>query len=174
MDNVKVRPLREADIATLEEVLTEHVRDLHTGEIVESEVKSILSYMLGAADEVGRIRHYLVATSRNGEPVGCMAISTPDAQMANHFKDDAIEAVELLNAFVRTEYLRGNGIGSKLFQAACDYGRENGARNLIVNSGPRYFNSWGFYDRVCDREHGIINNKYGEGRHAKTWIKRLS
>lgn len=74
--DVKVRPLREADITTLEEVLTEHVRDLHTGEIVESEVKSILSYMRGAADEVGRIRHYLVASNSNGEPVGCMAIST--------------------------------------------------------------------------------------------------
>ena len=172
------RPLEERDIAALDSVLREHVRDLHSGEIVESEVDSIKTYMQGAADEFGRTRRYLVACNAEGRTIACMALSTPETRMALHFiKRTATSAssaasVELLNAFVTTT-ARGQGVGRMLFEAICRLGAANGAHPLLVNSGPRYRHSWAFYDRVCDGSHGFINDYYGEGRHAKTWGKEL-
>lgn len=93
--------------------------------------------------------------------------------MTNHFGVDDKHAVELLNAFVSADHFRGKGVGQALFDAACAYGKALGARCLLVNSGLRYPDSWGFYDRVCDSEHGFIQDKYGEGRPAKTWKKNF-
>jgi len=170
---VTVRGLVEEDISLLEPILRQHVRDLFTQEVVEAEVKAIQDYMQGSADSEGRVRHYLMAHTESQKAIGCMAISTPDSDMTNHFKADAVESVELLNAFVDSSYLRGKGVGKTLFEAVCAYGKRNGARYLLVNSGPRYTSSWGFYDSVCDSSHGFIQHKYGEGRHAKTWKKKL-
>jgi len=170
---VSIRPLIEKDIASLEEILRAHVTDLHTGEVVESEVQSIVGYMGGAPDEEARIRNYLVACDDKGEAIGCMAISAPDSQMVRHFNTNPVESVELFNGFVSAKHFRGNGVGRKLFESACTYGKASGARYIVVNSGPRYTKSWGFYDRVCDSQHGFIEHKYGNGRHARTWRKEL-
>jgi N-acetylglutamate synthase-like GNAT family acetyltransferase len=103
-----------------------------------------------------------------------MAISSLDPVMAAHFGEEAAGAAELLNAFVGKAYMGGKGVGAALLKAACELALKSGARNLVVNSGPRYFSNWGFYDRLFEKDCGIILNKYGEGRHAKTWIKRLA
>ncbi len=172
------RPLEERDIATLDSILREHVRDLHSGEVVESEVDAIKAYMRGATDEFGRTRRYLVAGDGEGRAIACMALSAPEARMTLHFDEGTatsasdIASVELLNAFVATA-ARGKGVGRMLFEAICRLGAADGAGCLLVNSGPRYRHSWAFYDRVCDGSHGFINDYYGEGRHAKTWRKNL-
>ena len=167
--------LEERDIATLDAILREHVRDLHSGAVVDSEVQAIQGYMQGAMDDAGRVRRYLVACEENeaGKVVGCMALSVPDHRMTQHFGNDAAFAVELLNAFVASSHLHGKGVGRQLFTAMCTSGAADGARYLLVNSGPRYRRSWAFYDRVCDSSHGFIDDYYGEGRHAKTWKKAL-
>ena len=170
---ITVEELVEEDINLLEPILRQHVRDLFTHEVVETEVLAIQDYMRGAADSSGRVRHYLVAHAENQKAIGCMAISAPDVDMADHFATDAAESAELLNVFVDANYLNGKGIGKALFEAACAYASRHGVRYLLVNSGPRYKSSWGFYDRVCDSSHGFIQHKYGAGRHAKTWKKRL-
>lgn len=167
--------LEERDIATLDAILREHVRDLHSGAVVDSEVQAIKSYMQGAVDDTGRVRRYRVACEENeeGRVVGCMALSAPDHRMTQHFGSDAAAAVELLNAFVASSHFRGKGVGRLLFTAMCTLGAADDAHYLLVNSGPRYRHSWAFYDRVCDSSHGFINDYYGEGRHAKTWKKDL-
>jgi ribosomal protein S18 acetylase RimI-like enzyme len=170
---VTVERLVEEDINLLEPILRQHVRDLYTHEVVEAEVLAIQDYMRGIVDSSGRVRHYLVAHSENQKAIGCMAISIPDVDMTEHFGTDAVESAELLNIFVDTNYLGGKGVGKALFEAACVYASSYGMRYLLVNSGPRYRSSWGFYDRVCDSSHGFIQHKYGAGRHAKTWKKRL-
>ena len=170
---VTVERLAEEDINLLEPILRQHVRDLFTHEVVETEVLAILDYMRGAVDSSGRARHYLVAHTDTLKAIGCMAISAPDVEMAEHFGPNAAESAELLNVFVDSAYLGGKGIGKALFEAACSYASGYGVRYLLVNSGPRYTSSWGFYDRVCDSSHGFIENKYGAGRHAKTWKKVL-
>jgi len=170
---VIVKDLGKEDINLLVQILRQHVRDLFTHDVVEDEVEAIQDYMRGCADNSGRVRHYLVANDENQRAVGCTAISTPDVDMERHFDIDATESLELLNVFVHADYMGGNGIGRAMFTAACEYAKRQGARFLMVNSGPRYISSWGFYDRVCDSSHGFILNKYGPGRHAKTWKKKL-
>jgi GNAT superfamily N-acetyltransferase len=171
-----IRPLICGDIAALAPVLRQHIRDLHSGAVVESEVQAIMGYMEGSSDTGGRQRRYLVATAATGTVLACMAWAPPDALMAQHFAATGVadgSAVELLNAFVASAHLGGKGIGRALFDAICAQARDAGAAWLLVNSGPRYRHSWGFYDRVGDSSHGFIDNYYGPGRHAKTWRKAL-
>lgn len=170
---VAVERLVEEDIDLLEPILRQHVRDLYTHEVLEAEVLAIQDYMRGVVDSSGRVRNYLVAHSEHKRAIGCIAISTPDVDMAEHFGADAVESAEVLNVFVDANYLGGKGVGQALFEAACAFASDYGAHYLLVNSGPRYTSSWGFYDRVCDGSGGFIQHKYGVGRHAKTWKKRL-
>ncbi len=170
------RPLEHHYIDDLEAVLREHVRDSATGTIIESEVGEILQYMRGEPDSIGRTRRYIVACLSSDHAIACMAVASPDPVMQQHFNDQGIQvanAIELLNAFVSSRYLKGMGVGAMLFNAICTDGLENGKQNLIINSGPRYQNSWGFYDHMCDSSHGFIDNYYALGRHAKTWKKNL-
>lgn len=173
----RVRMLAPPDLVALEPVLREHVRDLLSGVVVEKEVAAILACMQGAADEDGRLRHYLVVTDADDRAVACMALATPERRMQQHFSAIAPAAggtsVELLNAFVASAHRNGQGVGRLLLTALCARGAQEGALTLLVNSGPRYRHSWGFYDRVCDSSHGMIDDYYGPGRHAKTWLKSL-
>lgn len=174
----RVRTLASRDIDTLEPVLREHVRDLHSGAVVDSEVAAIKTYMQGAADEDGRSRSYLVVVDGDDKAIACMALAVPERRMAAHFaevlQDDVDRSVELLNAFVASAHLGGKGVGRMLLTAICALGAAQGAHTLLVNSGPRYRHSWAFYDRVCDSSHGLIDDYYGLGRHAQTWKKALA
>lgn len=169
---LSIEPLTEADISQLEPILIEHVRDSETGEILQDEINEIKEYMKGAADKDGRQRTYLVAKDIEGRVVGCMAYAEPDSDMLRHFNTTPDESAELLNAFVSSEVYRGGGIGRKLFEAICNTARQAGKGQLLINSGPRYEASWGFYDKVCDESCGFIKGKYN-GFDAKTWRKSL-
>lgn len=172
---VQISPLISSDIDQLEPILRQHVRDRDTGEILEGEIAEIKGYMQGEADkDEGRTRKYLVAKDLAGRVVGCMAYSTPDRDMLKHFNTTKEESVELLNAFVANEVFRGGGVGRKLFNAICEQVKREGKKQLLVNSGPRYKASWGFYDKVCDENTGFIKEKYGKNGDANTWIKYLN
>lgn len=176
-----VRPLIQTDIDALAPILRQHIRDLHSGEIVESEVAAVMTYMDGTPDASDRQRSYLVAcaSQQADQPLACMAWAAPDALMTQHFaaagssQEQLLRSVELLNAFVTSTRLGGQGVGRTLLMALCQQAIAAGATQLLVNSGPRYRHSWGFYDHVCDSSHGFIDNYYGPGRHAKTWKKML-
>ena len=170
---VAVRALKPADRANIEPILREHVRDPVTGSVIEAEVASILGYMNGAPDTEGRHRRYLVAADPHGWLIGCVAIGTPDKRMREHFGIRAENSRELLNAFVASSHFRGKGVGRALFEAACAAARDEGATELVLNSGPRYKDSWGLYDKTCDSSAGFIKDYFGPGRDAKTWRKDL-
>lgn len=173
LKSVAIRELRREDLPAIEAILREHVRDSATQQVIEGEVTAILGYMKGEPDTEGRSRKYLVATDSHGWLIGVVATSTPDARMCEHLKVEEKSSRELLNAFVTTRHFRGSGVGRKLFDAACEAARKEGASELVVNSGRRYIKSWGFYDKVCDSSAGFIKDYFGEGRDAKTWRKRL-
>ena len=63
---VIVEGLVEEDINLLEPILRQHVRDLFTHEVVETEILAIQDYMRGAADSSGRVRRYLEKTHVQG------------------------------------------------------------------------------------------------------------
>lgn len=171
-----IRWLEHTDLCALDAVLRQHVRDLRDGSVVEAEVAAIRDCMSGAMDAEGRYRSYLVARDSNGRVLGCMALSRPDTRLSNHLNLDPQAqgtALELLNVFVRRDAMRGQGIGRALLQAACDEARAACAGQLVVNSGPRYRASWGFYDHLFDASHGMMQNYYGPDRHAKVWSMML-
>lgn len=167
---VKISPLEEKDIEHFDRILESHVWDRKTGKVLRSEIASIKGYMRGEKDEYGRTRTYLVAKDEPGRLLGCMAYAVPDPDMIEHFKlDDSNNCIELLNAFVSSDIYRGGGVGRKLLEAVCEAGKNEGKKQLLIHSGPRYKESWGFYDKITDEQTDFILNKYGKGRHAKTW-----
>ncbi|MDO8621221.1 MAG: GNAT family N-acetyltransferase [Candidatus Levybacteria bacterium] len=170
--NVEIHPLGENDIAQLEPILIQHVRS-DAGEILLNEIDDIKRYMKGGQDQYGRTRTYFVAKDETGKVLGCTAYSQPDPDMLRHFNTTPELSIELLNNFVSGEVFRGGGIGRKLFTAVCNEAKKLGKKQLVLNSGPRYKASWGFYDRVCDESYGFLPDKFGKGRHAKTWKKAL-
>lgn len=172
--HIEIKPLTEEDSEQFDEILRSHVWDRRTNQILDGEIDSIKRYMRGAQDGYGRTRTYLVAKDQTGKVLGCMAYSSPDPDMVKHFNlDDPNSAIELLNAFVSADVFRGGGVGKKLLHAICEAGKQQGKEYLLIHSGPRYQDSWGFYDKMTDEQCGFIENKYGEGKHAKTWKKKL-
>lgn len=173
---IEVSEIRESDIEQFEPILEAHVRDRKTDKIVWGEIADIKSYMRGGKDGEERTRKYLVARDETGKVWGCMAYSTPDQDMVKHFNiQDPEKTAELLNAFVSPEVFRGGGVGQKIFGAICKDAKENGRDILVIHSGPRYKKSWGFYDRMCGENQGMIIGKYGDpgDGDAMTWKKEL-
>jgi GNAT superfamily N-acetyltransferase len=171
---IQVQPLQLADVEKLDPVLRQHVHIRGTDKVDEFEIEEIKSYMKGEPDDKGRHRQYFVAKSVDGSVLGCMSYANMSPGMARHFSDlDFHETVQLLNAFVDEAVFRGQGVGRKLFETICNVARSEGKNYLTVNSGLRYQDSWGFYDKMCDEDRGILINKKNPLRNAKTWLKRL-
>lgn len=171
---IEISPLVEGDIDQLDPILEAHVWDRNTGQVIKDEIEAIKGYMRGEPDEHQRTRTYIVARDQFGKVLGCMAYSVPDPDMVEHFQlTDSTDSIELLNAFVSPEIFRGGGVGRKLFEAICEAGRQEAKNQLLIHSGPRYQDSWGFYDKMADEQTGFIQDRYGPGRHAKTWKKVL-
>lgn len=171
--SIEIKPLVQQDIEKFDSIFRQHLRDQTTGEILEDEIAEIKDYMMGNKDDYGRLRKYFVAKF-NDRVLGCMAYTTMDPDMVQHFPDLKPEdSIELVNAFVDSEVFRGGGVGRKLFDSLCDRARAENKKYLTVNSGPRYQDSWGFYDHLCDENRGFIVDKFGKGRDANTWLKKL-
>lgn len=168
-----IRWLERADLLRLDVVLQQHVRDLHSGQPVESEIAAITSYMSGSADNERRHRSYLVASDQSGIPIACMGLSKPDSRMSAHISLEAPDALEILNVFVHRDFIGSKGVGRSLLSAVTEEAVAAGATRLLVKSGPRYLSSWGFYDHMFDASHGMLLDYYGAGRHAKVWSKVL-
>lgn len=170
---IVVEQLKETDIDQLEPILREHVRNSETGEIISGEIDDIKRYMSGSTDEYGRTRRYFVAKNSMGDVSGCMGITNPDPDLVKYYNTTPGESAEAVNAFVSSAVFRGGGVGSKLFMAVCRDAKQNGKKQVLLSSGPRYKASWGFYDKVCDSRGALLIDKFGKGRHAQTWIKSI-
>lgn len=171
---ITICPLKEVDIEKLDVVLRQHVRDWETKDILENEIQDIKNYMQGQKDKEGRNRKYIVARTSDGRVLGCMGYTDPDIDMITHFSDiPPDDTVELVNAFVDSEVFRSGGVGRRLFEAICDIAGIQGKKFVTINSGPRYRDSWGFYDKMCDENRGFIIGKFGPGRDANTWLKKI-
>jgi predicted N-acetyltransferase YhbS len=166
--------LQKHDIMAVRAILAQHVIDRLTGQPVLDEIERIIACMREDRDELGRRRKYFVARQADsGLVLGCMSYSDADRKIAEHCGIAVEESVELHNVFV-SRCVQGMGVGRELFRTVCMAAQEEGKKWLLVVSGPRYSQSWGFYDAVCDTCAGYILNAYGDGVHAKTWSKSLA
>lgn len=172
---IEVSPLKIDDIEKLDSILKQHVHQRDNNEIVdETEISNIKYYMRGNPDKKGRYRKYFVAKSIDGSVLGCMAYSNMTPGMTAHFRDINFgSTVQLLNAFVDSQVYQGGGVGKKLFKTICNDAKAKGKKYLTVNSGLRYQDSWGFYDKMFDENRGLLINKLNPARNANTWLKKL-
>jgi ribosomal protein S18 acetylase RimI-like enzyme len=148
-------------------ILYASVIDEESKQPIEPEIRQITSYLEGSKDSLLRTRTYLIA--RSAYCLGIVGITVPEQNTCSYWQVNPEHTVELVNFFVLPEF-RGQYVGQKLFNQVCREAISRSARQLVLDSGPRYQGAWGFYDRYCDQS-GWLVNKYGEGRHAKTWIK---
>lgn len=169
---VEVTPLTPDDIVQLEPIIRQHVRGMDDDIVDEEEVTAILGYMSGGLDSQLRQRNYFVAKDQEGKVLGCVGLTSPESALVEIYAVPHYCSGELVNLFVDTN-AQGKGVGKQLFNALCTLAREKGYQQILLDSGPRYQKSWPFYDKICDQSAGVIADKYGEGYHAKTWIKYL-
>ena len=173
---ISISPLSPEDIPLLKPILYEHIRNRISSEEREpdvEEIEAVLGYMQGKPDDLGRVRIYFVAKDDTGQVLGCMAIVDPDPQTVISCGVERGKTAELVNAFVSSNFYRGKGVGRKLFEEICAEAVRRGKKYLVLDSGPRYEDSWGFYDKMMDRRGEPLINRYGENLHSKTWIKEL-
>ncbi len=167
-----IREINPEDILSLMEIIERVLDnlDINDSEKRQTEIEQIASYMSGVREKESedRIRNYFIAQNDNNEIIGCMAYSKPDKSMRDHFSITDSNAYEILNAFIDPEHHK-KGAGKALFQRITEQAYADGIDTIVVNSGPRYEDSWPFYDSVCEKDYGFIRNKYGDGRDAKTW-----
>lgn len=167
-----VRSLRPGDIDSLRPVLQTWIRDRDTGAPIPEEVEEDLKTMLDST-EAGNSSHFLVAETGDGVVIGVIGFRKPDQKMIEytHTPDPA----EIINAYVRSDYRGGKGVGRALVDKLEEEAKKMGFTEVVLNSGPRYKDTgWGFYDKLPGYERvGIAKEYYGEGGDAPVWRKDL-
>ena len=165
-----IRPAELNDAEQLRPILETWIQ--WQGQIIESEVEEVLNN-LKESIETGNDYHFLVAETTSKEVVGMIGFrQPPDKRMLAYCHTD--KPVELVNAFVSEKHRKGKGIGRTLVNRLELEARKIGAKEVILNSGPRYKNSgWGFYDRIGYEKVGTARHYYGVGFHAPVWRKEL-
>jgi L-amino acid N-acyltransferase YncA len=167
-DSYSTRPVRPEDTQALRPILEQWVRDSETHELLSEEVESILS-QIEESSQGDTGRHYLVAQDGNGTIAGIIGLTEPDEDMKAYAKTE--HPLELVNFFANQ---KGQGAGKLLMAALEQQAVQEGATELVVNSGPRYEDSWGFYDHVLGPRVAMMKDKYGPGRDAAVWRKEIA
>jgi GNAT superfamily N-acetyltransferase len=115
-------------------------------------------------------QQFLVA-EREGTVLGIMGIQTPTDRMLNYTQTD--QPIELITAMVSKDS-RGEGIGKLLVNALLAKATSEGAKEVIVNSGPRYrLTGWPFWQKQFGVPVAIATGYYGPGGDAMVWRKAL-
>jgi len=171
------------DIDSLRSILERSLIDSETGSPITEEIQSTLDRVTGFISDEETPFRYLIAQSADGTIIGMMGLTRPDEEMSAYANDPAA-AVELVNAFVDPE-IRKSGAGKKLVEDLLTQARANGAKEVVVNSGPRYRETgWAFWARVMSDvkdeerkgygETALLKDRYGEGLDAMVWRKDIA
>lgn len=170
--NGKVRSLKKEDLDSLKPILATWIKDRRTGQPLPDEVEEDLQLMSESV-EGKNDRMYLVAEDLDGEILGVVGFKTPDETMFTFTKTS--NPAELVNAYVKSDKIKGRGVGRSLIAKLEEMAREKGHTEIVLNSGPRYKDSgWGFYDKLEGYKRvGIAVGYYGENVDAPVWRKEL-
>jgi GNAT superfamily N-acetyltransferase len=157
------------DIGALEPIMECWVRDRRTGEPLPAEVADIKSAIRDSIK--GDNEQKYVVAEESGKLLGIMGIQTPDSRMQEYTQTS--DPVELITALVSDE-VRGKGVGKALVRALAQRAQEEGATELVVNSGLRYeLSGWPFWQSQFGEPAGIAPDYYGPGSYAMVWRKAL-
>lgn len=160
--SITVRHLEAKDLGAIKPILEAWVP-------FAQEVETDLDEM--SASLAGDLSLFLVAQIGE-EVVGMAGLRASSPQMRALAQSS--RTLELVHLYV-SPTRRGLGVGSTLMCACEDAARECGARELALNSGPRYKDSaWGFYDHLQGFERiATLKDIYGPGFDAPVWRKLL-
>jgi ribosomal protein S18 acetylase RimI-like enzyme len=166
-----VRPLRAADLPSIQRILELWVRDTPSSPPLADEIAGHLARMSNSLVEERGAR-YLVAVTETGEIVGVVGMRPPDVKMLPFTSTE--RPVEMINAYVDPHHRKGCGVGTVLVRELERLARESGFTEMVLNSGPRYRSSgWEFFDKLGYERRGLAHDLYGEGVHAPVWRKIL-
>lgn len=163
-----VRDLEERDISNIIPILQTWIRDSETHEVIAEEIFEVLSYMKESMQI--HERFYVVADT-SGKVIGVGGVVTPDETMKTFTQTS--NPCELKNMYV-AEGQRGRGVGRAIIEKLIQEAQSQGFTEMVLNSGPRFAHSWGFYDSLEGfKRVGMAENYYGEGVSAPVWIRKL-
>ena len=166
-----VRPLRAEDLPAVERILQTWVRDSPSSAPVAAEIAEFLARMSGSlVDE--RVYRYLVAVAEDESTIGVVGTRPASPEMLPFAATE--RPVELINIYIDARHRKSQGVGTALVRELERRAREQGYREMILNSGPRYRDSgWEFFDRLRYERRGVARDLYGQGKHARVWSKIL-
>lgn len=166
------------DLTKLRPILEHWVRDRNSGEIISSEIDSILS-QVDAQLHGDHSRYFVVAEEvvddePTGKLLGVMGMQDASEAMRPFTSSPTNpNAAELVNAFVEPE-ARGRHIGRFLRRFLEAHARQLAFDEIIVNSGPRYKETgWPFWIASYGDPVGVAKELYGPGGDAMVWHKEL-
>ena len=166
-----VRPLRAADLPSIERILELWVRDSPSSPPLSAEIEEHLSRMSSSLSE-DRGYKYLVAATADEEIIGVVGMRPPTSEMLPFASTE--RPAEMINAYVDTRHRKGRGVGTALVRGLERLALECGYSEMILNSGPRYRHSgWEFFDKLGYERRDLARDLYGEGEHAPVWSKIL-
>ncbi len=167
---VAVREAQTADLASLQPILGQWIRDGKTGELLTEEVSSVLAAVEASAQGQNN-RTYVVAEDAQGTVIGMMGMTQPGEDMRPFVTTP--NPVELINAYVDKQQ-RGTGAGKLLAKQLEQMATRAGHTEVIVNSGPRYKETgWAFWTKMYGEPVAVQKDLYGPGADAPVWSKLL-
>jgi predicted N-acetyltransferase YhbS len=171
---ITVDELKPQDLAPIEAVLKQWVRDGVTGEVIEPEIKEVMQRLSGSLRHEPEFKDYLylVARDEGGKAIGVMGIRPLTDKRLLPLAETQHPA-EFINAYIDTAW-RGQGVGGKLLRTRLAKAKELGYTEVLIVSGSRYSKSgWPFHTAKYGEPIATFKDYFGPGSTAKVWCKNL-
>lgn len=155
------------DVEELVILLESWVIDDETGNVLFLEIDWIVSQILGSINW-NKQRKYIVAIDSDNNPIWMIWIKF-DTVIDKSMKSftNSYKPVELVNFFVKKEF-KWTWIWKTLLNGLIEYAKFVDATEIVVNSWPRYQNSWWFYDKHFERV-WLATDYYWKWVDAPVW-----
>jgi ribosomal protein S18 acetylase RimI-like enzyme len=158
-------------LQSIKPVLESAIVDRETKQTIQEDVEYVYDNIVHPGNEAGCGITLIAWSESEAKALGVMSLMKPGLIMTSFAITD--KPAELTNAYVLEE-VRGANVGKSLVLALENKARMHGAREIVLNSGPRYeLSGWPFWRRLYGEQAGVADNYYGDGYHASVWRKTL-
>jgi len=169
LNPIQTRQINKEDLALIQIILEQWVRHWKNNQLIPEEIAGIIKNMENSLTSEDS-SFYIAETPKDGI-IGVVGIKTPSEKMKEFTTSQ--KAVELVNFFVDKKHRGGKGVGSTLLRRIESEVIKVGKDQIVLNSGRRYQESWGFYDKIGFERVGIAKDIYGVGNDAPVWLKQV-